>query len=87
MLEDCVSSPPGTDTDALAPCTHEEADTRIFLHVAAATVAGHRQVIVRSSDSDVVVLAIATFVELGQKIDELWIAFGAGRHFRYSSFH
>lgn len=84
MLEDCVSSPAGIDTDALAPCTHEEDDTRIFLHVAAATVAGHRHVIVRSSDSDVVVLAIATFVELGQKIDELWIAFGARRHFRYS---
>ncbi|XP_051797479.1 uncharacterized protein LOC127531687 [Acanthochromis polyacanthus] len=87
MLEDCLSSPASTDTDALAPCTHKEADTRIFIYVAAAAVAGHRRVIVRSSDSDVVVLAIATFVALGQKIDELWIAFGVRRHFRYRSFH
>lgn len=87
MLEDCVSSPAGIDTDALAPCTHEEANTWIFLHVAAATVAGHHQVIVRSSDSYVVVLAIATFVDLGQKIDKFWIAFGVRRHFRYRSFH
>lgn len=84
MLGDCVSSPAGMDIDALAPCTHEEADTRIFLHVAACTLAGHRRVIVRSSDSDVVVLGITAFVSLGQRIDELWIAFGARRHFRYS---
>ncbi|KAL7395746.1 hypothetical protein ABVT39_022389 [Epinephelus coioides] len=51
-----------------------------------ATVAGHRRVIVRSSHSDVV-LAIATFMALGQKIDELWIAFGVRRHFRYIAAH
>ena len=55
MLGDCVSSPEGIGIDALAPCTHEAADTRVFLHVAAATLAGHHRVIVRSSDSDVVV--------------------------------
>lgn len=86
ILGDCVSSPSDTDVDAVAPCTHEEADTRIFLHVNAATLAGHRRVIVRSSDSDVVVLGISTFVALGQRIDELWIAFGSRRHFRYSHF-
>ena len=66
----------------MAPCTHEEADTRVFLHVAAATSAGHRRVIVRTSDSDVVVLGVSSFVALGQRIDELWIAFGMKRHFR-----
>ncbi|KAG7234990.1 hypothetical protein INR49_003472 [Caranx melampygus] len=87
MLENCVSSPAGIDTDTLAPCTYEEADTRIFLHVAAATVTGHCQVIVCSSDSDVVVLAIAIFVALGEKIDELWIAFGVRRHFSLDVVH
>ena len=82
MLEDCVTSPAGINIDALAPCTQEEADTRLFLHVAAATLAGHRRVIVRSSDSEVVVLAIEAFVALEQRIDELWIAFGVRRHFR-----
>lgn len=86
MLGDCVSSPAGIDLNALAPCTHEEADTRVFLHVAAATLAGHHKVIFRSNDSDVVVLGITTFVTLGNKIEELWIAFGTGRHFRYSQF-
>ena len=78
MLEDCVSLPVGNDTDALAPCAHEEAVTWIFLHVAASTVAGHRRVIVRSSDF--VVLAIAT-----DKLDKRWIAFGVRRHFRFRS--
>lgn len=82
ILGDCASSPAGADVDIVAPCTHEEADTRLFLHVNAATLAGHRRVIVRSSDSDVVVLGISTIVALGQRLDELWIAFGSQRHFR-----
>ena len=77
-----MSNPAGGDVDALAPCTHEEADTRIFLHVAAATSTGHRRVIIRTSDSDVVVLAVSVFVALGQRIDALWIAFGSQRSFR-----
>ena len=82
ILSSCESSPAGGDIGEVAPCTHEEADTRIFLHVAAATSAGHRRVIVRTSDSDVVVLGVSSFVELGQRIDELWIAFGMKRNFR-----
>lgn len=82
ILSDCVTSPAGGDISALAPCTHEEADSRIFLHVAAITYAGHQRVIVRTSDSDVVVLAVSTFTALGNKIDELWIAFGMRCHFR-----
>ena len=56
MLEDCSSLPAGMDIDALASCTHDEADTRVFLHVAACTIAGQLRVIARNSDSDVVVL-------------------------------
>ena len=73
--------------DTLSPCTHEEADTRLYLHVASATLAEHTRVIVCSSDSDVVVLGIATFVALTGKIDELWIAFGVWCHFRYCQFN
>ena len=40
--------------------------------------------VIRSNDSDVVVLAIANFVALEGSLDELWIAFGARRHFKYS---
>ena len=84
LFEDCVTSPAGINTDTLSPCSQEEADTRVFLHVSAATLAGHRQVILRTSDSDVVILAVANFVALGERIDELWIAFGTGRNFRFN---
>ena len=83
MLDDCVTTPEDIDISVLAPCTQEEADSRIFLHVAAATLAGHRNIIVRSCDSDVVVLSVATFVRLeANGIEELWVAFGVRRHFR-----
>ena len=48
----------------------------------ATTVAGHRRVIVRTSDCDVV-LVVSTFVALGQQIDERWIAFGMCQRYRY----
>ena len=73
----------GSDVGAVAPCTHEEADTQIFLHVAADTFAGHRRVIIHTSDSDFVVLGVCTFVTLKQRIDNLWIAFGMRHHFRF----
>ncbi|KAL8619820.1 hypothetical protein ACOMHN_025906 [Nucella lapillus] len=31
--ESVLSSPPLTDTSSLVPCSHEEADTRLILHV------------------------------------------------------
>ena len=55
--------------------------------MAAATSVGHRRVMVRTTDSDVVVLGVSTFVSLAQDIDELWIAFGTGRNFRYIPVH
>ena len=82
-LDGCIAAPAGADISALAPCTHEEADTRMMLHVAAAASAGHRRQIIRSSDSDVVVLAVWTVAKLEQEIDELWVALGSGNHFRY----
>ena len=87
ILDKCLSTPLDADVSALSPCTQEEADSRIFLHVAAAASCGHRQVIVRTVDSDVVVLAISAFSSLSQDLDELWVAFGMQRHFRYIPVH
>ena len=43
--------------------------------------------IVQTSDSDVVVLVVSTFVALGQQIDELWIAFEMRQRYRYIPVH
>lgn len=80
---DCISVPPGADLSEVMPCSHEEADTRMMLHVADAAREGHRNIMMRSSDSDVVNNAVRTYVKLGQLINQLWVALGAGRTLRY----
>ena len=49
------------DLSSLAPCSHEEADTRLFLHVADAARKGCKKICVLTVDTDVVVIAIAMF--------------------------
>ena len=44
------------DLSGLAPCSHEEADTRLFLHVSDAVQKGYRKTCVRTVDTDVVVI-------------------------------
>ena len=73
------------DLTGLVPCSHEEADTRLFLHVADAVKKGYRKLLVRTVDTDVVVVAIATLNRT--KHDELWVAFGTGGHFRFIPIH
>ena len=76
---------PPKDTTHLAPCNHEEADTRIFLHLADAVHEGFHKLLLRTVDSDVVVLCVAVVAKVD--VRELWIAFGTGKHFRYIPAH
>lgn len=69
----------------LSPCTHEEADTRLILHCFDMAHMNHKDLMIRTSDTDVVVLATAHFHAL--KIDTLWIAFGVGTHYRFLPAH
>ena len=78
-------SPADLCTDGLAPCLQEEADTRLFLHVADAVQKGCKKVTIRSVDTDVVVLSVAFFNNIAP--DELWLAFGVGSNFRYLAIH
>ena len=73
------------ETEGLTSCNHEEADTRIFIHVKHASAKGLKKVLIRTVDTDVVVLAIAYARKL--ELQELWIAFGVGNHFRYLPIH
>lgn len=73
------------EVSGLAPCTHEEADTRILLHVEDAVKEGYRKVSVRTVDTDVLVLAVTAAQRLN--IDELWVAFGVGKSFRHLAAH
>ena len=74
-----------SDLARLAPCSHEEADTRLLLHVADALQKGYKKVTIRTVDTDVMVLAIASFSKIAH--EELWVAFGVGSCFRYIAIH
>ena len=54
-----VLSSASVETEGLTPCNHEEADTRIFIHVKHVSGRGLKKVLIRTVDTDVVVLAIA----------------------------
>ena len=86
LLSGILASPPLSDVsgNSLQPCSHEEADTRLFLHVQDCSRSGSR-VMIRSADTDVIVLAVANFRRL--PVQEIWIAFGVGKHFRYLPAH
>ena len=68
------------DVEYLQPCSHEEADTGILLHVAHCARQGLRKLVIRTVDTYVVVLAIGHSPAL--RLDELWLRFGIGTHFR-----
>lgn len=61
----------------------DEADGRILLHADDMMVHGAKSVVIRATDTDVVVLAVANFFELASKgLAELWLLFGAGKNMR-----
>ena len=62
----------------LQPCIHEEADTRIMVHVLDASLSGHKRIKIKSNDTDVIVLAISVVNTV--LVDELWVAYGSGKH-------
>nr|XP_014351797.1 PREDICTED: uncharacterized protein LOC106706003 [Latimeria chalumnae] len=48
----------------MAPCTHEEADTHIFVHARRATMRGNKVFMINANDTDVVVIAISVLSSL-----------------------
>ena len=61
------------NTGNLAPCTHGEADTRMILHAADAVQEGHRKIVLRTVDTDVLVLAIPLAGRLQEQQVEPWL--------------
>ncbi|CAG9823856.1 unnamed protein product [Phaedon cochleariae] len=77
---------PLVDGVDLAPCSHEEADTRLLIHVKSAILSGHKNILISTVDSDVIVIAAAKFHELEQMgMQDLWFEFGVGKNRRYFS--
>ncbi|KAK3925974.1 Chromosome-associated kinesin KIF4 [Frankliniella fusca] len=64
------------------------ADPRLVTHVYDMTRAGATSVMIRSTDTDVVVLAISVYHRLAALgLQELWIHFGSGKNARHLAIH
>lgn len=80
-----LSSDPNADANILSPCNHKEADTRVILHAVDAARKWACKILIRTVDTDVVVLAIAYFFSI--QAEEVRVAFGTGKKFRYIPIH
>ena len=61
----------------MTPCSHEEADTRIFLQVKDVVKEGIKTVMISANDTDVLVIAVGMFSQLQELgLQEMWIALG-----------
>ena len=61
-------------------CTHEEADSRILIHILDGLEEGHNSFLVRTVDTDVVVICMAKFHNLVARYPDInvWIKLGSG---------
>ena len=70
-------------------CMHEEADTRIFVHLKhAINFDLIKTACILSNDTDVIIIAISHFEQLKLLgLEELWVSFGAGKRKRWIPIH
>ena len=74
-------------SSTMPDCNHEEADTRMVVHVMHALQQGLATIQIRTVDTDVIAILIGKYHDLAKlKPDiDLWIAFGTGRNFCFYS--
>ena len=63
-----------TDVDTLQPCKIEEFDSRFPLHLYHASQNGHKNLLVKTVDTDIIIIAIARFKEIG--CETLYVEYG-----------
>ena len=63
------------DMEGLAPCSHEEADSRVMVHVADAANNKYNSITARTVDSN-------AFGDLTASLNDLWLAFDTDNHYR-----
>ena len=80
-----VTSNSKNDLSPFLPCTHKEADTKIFVYLSHAGQSGIKRALIQTVGNDVVVIALAHFSDL--EIDKLLVEFGAGKKKRLLQIH
>ena len=70
--------------EGLEPCDHEEGGTRIAFHLYDAVKKGATKILVRTVDTDILVILIGLLSNLPPDT-QIWIALGTGKNFKYNS--
>lgn len=85
--ESVVSLGLNSASAAMPDCNHEEADTRIVVHLLHALEHGMGTIKVHTADSDVIAILVGAFFDLTSTRPSLdiWVAFGTGKNFRFDS--
>ena len=52
------------DLSSSSPCSHEEADTRLLMHILDAARSGHARIAITINDTDVLVLIVAMYQDI-----------------------
>lgn len=73
------------DTSRLALYSHEEAYTMLMIHAADLVYDWLKEILIRTVDTDVVVIVVGCFQML--QTNSIWITIAAGKHFRYIPVH
>jgi len=74
--DDAVSTQTIT-MEELVSCSHDEADTQIFVHAIHAVRHGSKAMMIKASDTDVLVIAVSVLPFLQQSgLQQLWVSFG-----------
>ena len=80
-----VTSQQNDNVEYISPTDHEEADTRVFLHVNDMSRKGITRVMIRTVDTDVFLLAVSLYDSLN--LEQLWIDFASGKQRCYLPIH
>ena len=80
-----ITSSAAISTNNLSPCNHEEDDYRALLHGFHMSQSGLQKVMISTTDTDVVAIAVSCFDSM--MLEELWIKFGVGEKMRYLPIH
>ena len=76
------------ELDNISPCTHIEADSRLFTHAFDCVSKGHEGISIRTVDTDVVVIGVSVFHKLERLgLEQFWIHFGTGKDSRSIPLH
>ena len=74
--------------EAVSPCLHEEADTRICVHARDAAIEGSKALAIKANDTDIVVIAVSVLPQLQEiGVETLWTAFGHGVGMKWIPIH